>query len=413
MKKVLPVLVILFILALFIQMFTVFFITSHSVKYSIKKDKEFEISEKLTNKVNYDFIVKSEDVTYNFFYKHNFNKQERVIKDIKVYSEDKLYCIVPVFKRGLFDNIYCSDGKDAYSYSYLKNSNNSSFNNIVKKIEEDGYYKDSYNESNDIKKEFNNNYFIGNVPDNYKIIMWNYTGLDIFDNKELDRKQLFDDRDLYDNDYSTLVGRYYVVLEKNSTSEILFYNIEKYGKGTIPCDDTLSGEYNILGVYKNKLYLVDLDNYVEYTIDPYIEKVEKIGDSETGYKGFSKNKLIDVSTSDFKSNIDSYKLIKKIDDASITSKYGECSIYEVGNYYYYKTANNTFYRANKKYKNAGVALFKVDNISDWKIVNKNILVISDNILYLYNDDYGLKKLILNNEFRYRYKNMFDLWIKDN
>ena len=106
-------------------------------------------------------------------------------------------------------------------------------------------------------------------------------------------------------------------------------------------------------------------------------------------------------------------MIKKIDDASITSKYGECSIYEVGNYYYYKTANNTFYRANKKYKNAGVALFKVDNISDWKIVNKNILVISDNILYLYNDDYGLKKLILNNEFRYRYKNMFDLWIKDN
>ena len=164
-----------------------------------------------------------------------------------------------------------------------------------------------------------------------------------------------------------------------------------------------------MGSYKNKLYLVDLDKYIEYSIDPYSRKVEKIGEESTGYKGFENGKLIDVSTSDFKSNIDKYKVNALIQDDTITSKFNATNIFKVDKYYYFKDKNNNFYRSNTKYKTNPTLLFRLNEVSDWKVIDNNILVISDNLLYFYNDEYGLKKVMLNNEFRYRYKNMYGLW----
>ena len=412
MKKVFPILVILFIMALCLQVVINVFVKEREVEYSIKsKNDSFSIKERFVSKdSNYDFIITDKDKNmFNFFYRNNFNKQDRIIRDIKVYEESSMKCIVPIYKRDLFDNIYCTDGKGVYTYHYLKQVNYPALTNIVDKIKKDGYYKDSYNTSTNVSKEYNNNYYVGNVMPNYKVLMWNYTGLDIVTNKKVERKELLENEDLYDNDYSTMVGNYYVVLGKKPVNDVIYYNVEKYGKGTILSKETLSGNYNILGVYKNKLYLVDLDTYNEYFIDPYGTKVEKIGDKKMGYVGFKDNKLIDLDVSDFIADIDSYKLIQAIGTDNINNNFGRSDTYKVGNYYYFKTSDHNFYRSNTKYDDKPVKLFKLDFVSTWKVVDTDILVISDNMLYVYNDDYGLKPIILNNEFRYRFNNMVDIW----
>ena len=410
MKKIFPILIILFIMALAFQVVLNVFIKHHNVKYSINSNgNSYLIEEDFVSKDNYDFIIKDKNNNiYNYNFKHNYNKQDRIIKDIKTYTSNKITCIVPICKRNLFDNIYCNYNNKVYSYSYLK-ENKIDINKITNSIKKDGYYKNTLNETNKIKKNESNNYYIGNIPDNYKFVVWNYTGLDIINNKSVEEATIFEGKDLYDNDYSSIAGDYYIILEKSSTNELVAYNIKDSGKANIYSDDTLSGEYNILGSYKNKLYLVDLDKYIEYSIDPYSRKVEKIGEESTGYKGFENGKLIDVSTSDFKSNIDKYKVNALIQDDTITSKFNATNIFKVDKYYYFKDKNNNFYRSNTKYKTNPTLLFRLNEVSDWKVIDNNILVISDNLLYFYNDEYGLKKVMLNNEFRYRYKNMYGLW----
>ena len=403
MKKILTILVILFILLLSFQVISNIFKKEHNIKYSIINNKDsYKVEESFKTKDNYYFVIKdNKDHIYNFYYKNNFNKQDKIIRDIKKYSSNNIDCIIPIYKRDLYGNIYCSYKNNTYTYSYLKD-NEFSIDKITKSIKKDGYYNKKLDESDKVVKKYSNNYYIGNVRDNYKFIMWNYTGLDIIDKDGLKRKTIYKKKDLYDNDYSTLVGKYYIVLDDNSTDKLLVYDIE--------LEDKFSGEYNILGSYNNKLYLVDLDKYIEYEIDPYKDIVEIIGDEDIGYKGFKDSKLISVDTSEFKSNMDKYKINSLIDNSKIKKKFNTEEIYKIDNYYYFRSKDNTFYRSSVKYPEEPIRLFRLKEVSDFTIVEKNILVISDNMLYIYNDEVGLKKIIMNNEFRYKYKNMYNLYI---
>jgi hypothetical protein len=77
---------------------------------------------------------------------------------------------------------------------------------------------------------------------------------------------------------------------------------------------------------------------------------------------------------------------------------------------YYFESNGTFYRSNIKYEDSATKLFSIDKVSDWKIVDNNLLIMSNDTLYLYNDEIGLKKIISNNEFKYNYNNIYNLYI---
>ena len=52
----------------------------------------------------------------------------------------------------------------------------------------------------------------------------------------------------------------------------------------------------------------------------------------------------------------------------------------------------------------------MDHISTWKVVDDTIIFVKGNSLYFYNDEYGLKKVFSNNELKYNYNNICDLYI---
>ena len=248
MKKVLSILLLLGLLSILCQFIINLSIDHHTVKYSIKTaNNDYYVSEKFRrigdNSV-YDFIVLDKDNSYfTFSYEKDFNNQERVIKDFEYYTTKDLKCIFPIYKRSNTSDIACLYKGEQVSYSYLKQIDNYDIGIIIKKLESLGYDNDGWDRNNTAASTSENGkikFYKKNIMDNYIFTMWNYKGIYIIKNDGLLEKELLD-YDQYENDWSALVGKYYVTLgnvdKMNAISEIFYYNIKDLGKGSILVKD--------------------------------------------------------------------------------------------------------------------------------------------------------------------------------
>lgn len=399
MKKIIKYLIIISFLIGLVFLLIYLFKNHAYNEYDINKYKIYETFNLIDNKNYYDFVIKDKDNNiYNFIY-INSNKRNKIITDIVEYSEGDIKCIIPVFGKNK-GNIYCNDTKEI---SIIYNINDEK---LIDKLKKDTYY--NYVSSDKFKKIDNFSYYLDNIPDKYNFIIWNYTGISIVNSKVKSIK-LIENNDLYNNKYSTLVGSYYLLLDGTTTNKFSYYDIKRDVVKTIISEDELSGDYTILGVYDKTLYLVDNHNYNEYVFDFNKFKIELVGSEKTNYKVVVNDKVKEISTSKFKSDMNSYKFVKYISNDKIKEKYKTEHIYLFNNSYYFES-NGTFYRSNVNYEDSATKLFSVDKLNDWKIVDNNLLIMSNDTLYLYNDDIGLRKIISNNEFKYNYNNIYNLYL---
>lgn len=413
MKKGLSILIIFFLVCLVFQVIINFFITKHSIMYSVYDNKyAYDIEEdfSIKDKIHlYNFVITdSNKNVYTFNYSKDLNKQKNIISSIKTYTNNGLTCIIPIFKRNDFGNIYCSKDNTSLSYSYL--ANNEDFKVILNNIVKDKYFRNNFNSSNKIEKLDKTTYYKENIPNNYRFILWDYFGIDVFSNKEAKDLKLLQNVDDYTNSYSTIVGKFYIALSDKSLNEIHYYNLKDDGEKYVPVEEKLSGNFLILGVHKNKLYFVDLENNKEYCLDPYKSTLKEVGNESEGYSILIDNEIDNVEASLFKSKMNEYVFEKPITNNKIDKKYGDNEKYLSNNIYYFKTKDNTFYKSNIKYPDKATVLFKTDSVSTWKVVDDTIILVRDNSLYFYNDEYGVKKVVSNNELKYNYKNICDLYI---
>ncbi len=413
MKKGLSIVIIFFLIFLLFQVIVNFFITKHHVTYSVNDNKyAYDIEENfsINNKIHtYNIVITdSKKNKYTFNYNVDLNKQRNIIKSIKTYTNNKLSCIVPIFKRDDFGNIYCNLNDEVFSYTYI--SSNNDFKEIFEQIKKDGYFKDNYNSSNNGEKLDKTTYYKENIPNNYKFILWDYFGIDLFTTKGAEDVKLMLNEDSYDNRYSRVVGKYYVALNKKKVNEVHYYNLKDGGEKYIPVDFNLTGNYLILGINDNKLYLVDLDSNSEYSIDPYKSKIEEVGNETNGYVVFKDGAQEKIETVLFKSKMKEYVFENDITNDEISKKYGDSKIYMSNNTYYFKTKDNIFYKANINYPDKATKLFKSGKISTWKVVDDTIIFVSGNSLFFYDDNYGVKKILSNNELKYNYNNICDLYM---
>ena len=64
---------------------------------------------------------------------------------------------------------------------------------------------------------------------------------------------------------------------------------------------------------------------------------------------------------------------------------------------------------NKLNNENNVLLFGLNDIKKWYVYEKDILLISNDELYLYNDKTGLRKIIEYNELKYNDDNLALFW----
>lgn len=409
MKKILPVLVLLAFIAFCYQFIISCFITEHKVVYSLisSNQKHYTIEEnyqKVDKKHYYSFAIynKNKKKKYLLSIERDFNKQERVITDIKYYKKNQLECVFPIYKREhTYDAACLLDGKQVSPF-YLIKQNNEDFSYIAKKFSDDGYDEIYYQKDIVPDKEGNLSVYYDYIPENYTFAVWNYRGIYLFDFKDFNKVR-FLNSDHYENTLSSVVGKYYVTINTDNEKkqlnyyQIILYDMVEDKKSVLDVDISQDSYFN--GVSDGILYITDPKNEKQYQLDPNKKKIEEV---EKLYR-VSNGKLKDAGNDFFDSpKVDSLL----VSNRNITKLYHTEDIKKNRNDYYFKTDDGKLYRVIQNDYQHPILLCQFDDIREWQVHEDGVSFIVDDTLYFYSDVYGLKPILINPEFKYNYKNIY-------
>lgn len=412
MKRIFKLLFVLILFTLIIKLFIYLFTKQHNIEYVIKnKSNKYTIKEsyiKNNNSDLYSFDVTLKKKRFVFAYNHDYNKRKKIITDIKYFKKNNLECIFPIFKDEMTSDIYCNYDGGQVSYSYLKQINNEEIINFEKQLSKKYKLKTLHEDSVPSKID-NITVYKENVKDNLLFIMWNYKGFYIINKNEVLNKRLLKN-DHYENNISYLVDNYYVFINTDEESTISYpsfyvYNLKRNTNKNYKFNDELAKNFYFNGVYDKKLYFTDLKLKKQYALKPSSGKIKEIGTKENGFYSVVDNKLKKVETKDYFT--DRKVFDNTVNDSVLNKDDNIVTVKKGSNCYYYETKDGSIYKVyNDNYDNP-VLLFKFPSISEWKIKDNRIIVVTEKYLYYYDDQYGLLEILENNELIYNYKNICD------
>ena len=391
-------LIILLIISIYVFHFVhLLFIKEYKLSYKVSN---YQIDEHYykTKKHEYDIKIVSNKKIYTYTINYNFNKKKRIIKDIKKYTVDNLTCIIPIYQRNIDLNIYCNLDNNQVSIDYLLKSNNANFNKIKNKVKK---YKIKIPTSSDIKKTFKKiTVYNDNIEDNQVYYIWDYKGLYVLKNdKNIYKKVL--SYDLYDNIMSCIVDGNYLLWENNSVNgidTIYYYNLNNNKIKKIILDKKISKDSYINGVINNNVYLTDRKNKREYIFTLNTSKINTIDSDGTSFITYQNNEKKEFNKSDF------FKA-----DQLFNNNYYSKELDREGwlnNRYFYYQENNYIYKAQLSNINKVTLLLELDNIKEWHIVGEEIILLSEDTIYAYNDNRGLRRIVEDKELNYNYENIY-------
>lgn len=409
MKKVLPILVLLAFAAFCYQLIVTFFITEHKINYSLiaNDQKHYTISEKYKKDGSihhYSFLITTQNKkkTYAVSIEEEFNKQERVITDVKHYKKNNLECIFPIYKRNRTYDVSCLlDGKQVSS-AYLLEQKNEDYSFIARKFAEEGYEEIYYTTNTPATSEENLLVSYDYIPENYTFAIWNYRGIYILSSEGIENKTFLND-DYYENKLSMGVGKYYVTVntddeeEKLNYYQLIVYNLVDGGKTVVDVDISQDSYFN--GVSDNMLYITDPKEEKQYVLDPSKKEFKELKKP----REISNSKLKKASNDFFSSpKVDSLRVSNK----KIKKLYDTEDIRKNGDDYYFKTEDGKIYRVIQEDYQHPIMICQFDNIKEWQVHDGGVSFIVGDTLYLYTDIYGLKPILKNSEFQYNSKNIY-------
>lgn len=406
MKKLLPILILLAFIAFCYQLIVTFFISEHEIDYSLiaSDQAHYTISEKYQKEGEhhyYSFVIHSKNGYYTMAVEEDFSKQDRVITDIKYYKKNSLQCIFPIYKREHSFDVSCIFDKEQVSPAYLIQSDNKEFAYIAEKFAKDGYDEIYYQLNKAPKKEENMSIYYDYIPDDFTFVIWNYKGIYILKRDGFEEK-VFLNKDHYENNLSTVVGKYYVTVntdneEKQLTyNQLIIYNLQDGGKTLVDVDLSQDSYFN--GTYKKQLYITDPDVKKQYTLDPRKKELVEVSSEveiinhalKQAGKDFYQSPKVDT---------------RKYENNEITALYDTTDIQKSGSDYYFKTSDGKLYRVIQNNYKHPILLYQSENIKEWSAHDDGVSFIVDDTLYFYSDFYGLKPIVINPEFKYNSKNI--------
>ena len=371
---------------------------SHVVDYKLNND--YKVKEYYDKKLKeYDFIITNKKNTYVFSINDNINKK-RFIKEIKTYKEGNIICILPKYKKNIESKLYCTDNGLQVSNYYLEKNNSKIYNKIYKKVSKN--VKNKSRVDNSLTKYKKIKLYQKNIFDNENILLWDYKGLYVLNNSSLNYQKIVD-QDFYDNVIFTVVDDIFVLLKNDSVkgiNTIYTYQLNRDKVDTIKLNKKINKNSYINGVNEGLIYITDPKDKKEYTLNPKNGKVKEIDNDQTEYYVFINGERVNMSMSDFFME-KQYFHNRPINDINIKKiKEGK---------YIYSQEDNKIYKAYQDSEKDKVLLFEMAELSDWKVFDDTILLISGASLYSYQEDRGLRELLISKELNYNYENLYMLW----
>ena len=381
MKFLLKYLIVFLIVFLGLKSILYTFDKGHTVNYNIGN---FSIKEIYTTKDdNYYFEIKSDDLKTNFQIKHNYKKDEKIIKKLEYKKIDEYDCLLPIFKeKQIITDIMCTKDNTIYYANILNNE----------KIYKEFTMYDR-NEFTDKAKKINisntQSIYKDNILKNTYMAIETYKGVKLFNGKESEIK-LFDN-DIYKKPISTFTDKYYLVADYNSNysfKNIHVVNIINGEKMNIRSYDDISFDSYIMGTVDNKTYLFDKESNKQYEIDLEAESINQIG-NKNNIKYYDGNwKTITLKEA---------KEEKKFTTSKPEKGYEKTD--KINNYYYFYKKENDItkvYRSDKNNKKIKTYLFETTDTNNITYIKDKVYYKNKNTYYLYNECTS-KKLISDTE----------------
>ena len=396
MKKVVKRIILLFIVILLLELVLNIFKKEHDIKYELNYDNNIYKIQEIYKDDRYYFKINIDNNYFVFDVDNVYHKQKKIIDKIYYYDTEDIKCIYAPLEDS---NIICLENNILKSY-YETSSHIKSF---VRELKQLGYSNTSWDiKDSKIKVIDQVEVYQDNIKDDTYIYLYKYNGFFKITNDNLSKINTFNN-DTYLNTLGVQVDKYYVIPnydDKYDFNSIYVYNMKNDKKKIIKLKEEISTDSYINGVVNNKIYLTDVDNLIQYEIDPKKRKVVEVGNTSDGGLIYQNNEFKVINMYEFKNKEITYEQ----DYTDIIKEYDY--INKVGsNYYYLK--DNIFYKYNSIFDTAQI-LFTSDanNI----IMNgEDIYFIKDNKIYLY-DGY-LREILKYDELSFNTVNRYAVYKK--
>ena len=394
--KILSLLIIVFLIFNFI-----FYLTKQESKAEYTVDG-YSLDETLKvnqlNKLdNYYFELKSPH-KINFQIFHNFNKKNRVIKNIYVKKSNGYTCIFPVFVSGIYTDIMCQKNNTIELYHNIKNQY-PNIDKFAQSMAKYGYNIQNYQTNKKYTKHNTLYIYKKSLPNNQSFAIENYKGLTLINNQIKDIK-IFNS-DIYKKDLSIFFDKYYLVADYNSDytfSQFILINIINGKKTEIKTPYTISFNSYIQGVVDNTVYLFDKDNSQQYKINIKNQYVNLLSEPIIYYKA-GKTTTITLKEANEDKLFNPFKTTK--DETVKSTGY---------NYIYSQNTKCDVYRTNIQNTNFKTKYFSTTDKNS--IINLgNYIYYTNNTDIQYITDNGSKKILYNSELEFNPSIKFGVYKK--
>ncbi len=403
MKRVFETIILLAVIILLFQIISLIFKNGHKANYVISvNDKNFSINEVYKDGY-YHIAIYENNYRFNLYLKDNYSKSKKIIKDI-IYTTGDMECIYPVTsKKDL--NIVCSGGTTVHSYPAV--STKPLVTAFVAELKNKGYKNLSWEKSNptqDGKISYYQEYL-----DNYYLYIWKYNGFYTLRNKVPSSYDMFN-RDIYNNDLGIVYKNKYIVADyskKYDFDSLMIFDMTNDTFKKVNFDTKLSYNSYYNGIVKDKLYLADPTNLLQYEINLKNHKAKLIGSKDLNGLYYDKGSWGTINIYDFTKD----KLKFKYYD--IPDMFNESNViveaYKSNDVYFY-VKNDGIYMYDA-ISDMSKQLFVVNNVKAPQVSYGNLYYIVDDTLYVYSDKVGTLPLIKNNEFKFNTNNIYGVYIK--
>ena len=366
-------------------------IKNHHVTYELEKYKIVEDYQKKPQDIYTLYLTKGKE-KYTIIFKKDLKKSSKILKSITTYKKENVNCIVTSYKKVEEKKMSCLLDNNQVSLDYLIKTENNNFKSIQTKAKKEHVF---YPKSSTTKKQYKKiATYNNNIPNSQVYYIWNYKGIYILNSDET-ADVPFLDYDLYDNPLTAAIKNSFVLLENTSVNgikKIYYYDYKKKKVKVAELEKIISKDSYINGVRNNLIYITDRKLKKQYTLDVLKGKQEEIDEEGTVYITYDEDERKELSKSDFFLKDQIFE--EKEQDKIVKSKI----IYSrKDNKYYQKTTNGN-----------NVLLFELESVKEWQVKNDEIILLKDDTLYAYNEEFGLRKIVENKEFLYNYENIYQL-----
>ena len=410
MKKLLGVLISLYLVYFAVEYVLFRFGKGHDVTYTIaSKDRNYEIKETLvTNrKNNDDFYSFNINDQFKFRIYDSLKRGQKIIKDIKYYQDEKKECMYPIFRNEDYPmDVLCIQNNQMIHYHDIKGTD-ANLDKFVQTLPnyESKNFEDNVSSHEDIGLVtiYNNNF-----KDNLHIALTNYKGLYHLSKTKSKEIKLFTN-DVYNNSIHALVGKYFVTANYNlehEFSSFLAVNLNNNNEIEINYNGSLSFDSYVQGIVGDSMYVFDSKNERQYKITPKNRKIEMTSeDGEIKYYNGTIFEIIDID------EIGSSKLLfvqnQTKNGTELVSKE------KISGYKYNLSSVNNKIEVTRtsltgEEKTYLFSANEVRNVSFYKDI---IFFIDGNAIKMYSDKTGVRTLASMNELTFNKNIDYDIYIK--